>query len=180
RQPLATHARAVEYPSDELLQEPNVVFVQKPDVGNPVALHGDSPRPHAEGESGIPLRVIPDRFENGRIHHPRSHDLHATGALAGATSGALADLAGDIHLRRGFGEGEEGWAEPGLRAGPEEPSRELPNGGAEIPEIDPFVHREPLELLEAWGVRGIERIAPIHHARDHHADGWRKGLHDPR
>ena len=110
------------------------------------------------------------------MDHSRPEDLHPARLLAGGAARPLADLALHVHLGRGLREREERGAEPHPRVGREEAPGERGERGLEVHEGDPFVDREPLDLLEHGAVRGIERVAAVHLPRDYDPDGRRVAL----
>src|SRR5205085_2226922 len=72
-------------PSSVLLQEPDVVVVQQPEVWQPVLQHGDPLDPHPEGESldllGV-IAVLANVLEHVGIDHPGPQDLDPGRPLA--------------------------------------------------------------------------------------------------
>src|SRR5206468_3861975 len=79
--------------------------------------------PESERKSGISLAVVADLTEDLGVDHPGAADLEPAGALAHPADIArrqgplpLAGGAGDVHLRRRLGEGEE--RRPETDAGP--------------------------------------------------------------
>src|SRR5712664_868492 len=82
----------------ELLQEPQIVFVEQPDVVDAVLQHGHALEPEAERETGNLLRVVADGLEDGRMHHAAAEDLEPPRVLAGPAARAGAALATDVDL----------------------------------------------------------------------------------
>ena len=84
----------------KLLQETHIVFVEQPDVVDPVADHGDAFDAETEGPAGPDFRIVADVLEHLRMHH----------AAAGDFEPFLAHLfdqgAGEIDFEARFGVGE--------------------------------------------------------------------------
>src|SRR4029079_6990675 len=74
----------------ELLEEAKVVFVEQPDVFDLVAQDGDPLDPHAPGEPGVLLGVVPDGLEHRRVDHPAPEDLQPPGLFAHGAAGTVA------------------------------------------------------------------------------------------
>src|SRR5437867_3127418 len=91
----------------ELLQEPQIVFVEQPDVVDAVLQHGDALEPEAERETGDLLRVVADGLEDGWMHHAAAKDLEPPRVLAGPAARAGAALATDVDLGARLGVREE-------------------------------------------------------------------------
>ena len=76
-------------PPRELPQEPQVVVVEQPQVGDAVLEEGDPLDAHPEREALDPLGVVAVRShvaEHVRVDHPGAEDLDPAGALAKAGS----------------------------------------------------------------------------------------------
>src|SRR3954447_11881604 len=71
--------------SSELVQEPDVVLVEHPQVGHAVLEERDPLDPHAEREAldalGV-VAVLAHVAEHVRVHHPGAEDLDPARALA--------------------------------------------------------------------------------------------------
>ena len=61
----------------------------------------------AKGEAAPLARVDSHRLEHGGVQHATPPELNPSGELAGATTLAATDGAGDLELGRGLGEGED-------------------------------------------------------------------------
>src|SRR5437667_3931400 len=70
--------------ASELPQEADVVLEEHPDLGDPVAHHGDALESHAEGEAGDLLGIVAHGAEHLGVHHARPHNLVPPRALAHA------------------------------------------------------------------------------------------------
>src|SRR2546421_7320960 len=110
-------------PLVELLQHPDVVVVQKPQVGDAVLEHRDPLDAHPEREPLDPLRVVAvfaNVLEHVGVDHPGPEDLDPgrpfaqRAALAVFGHSVDAVEAGDVELDAGLGEGEEVGAQPYL------------------------------------------------------------------
>ena len=53
----------------KLLQKPEIILVEEPDVVDPIPDHGDAFDPKAKGPARPDLRIIPDSLEHFRMHH---------------------------------------------------------------------------------------------------------------
>ncbi len=53
----------------ELLEEPQVVFVEETDVVNPILQHGQTLGAHSKGKTRIHLRIVADEAIQGGMHH---------------------------------------------------------------------------------------------------------------
>ncbi len=91
----------------------------------------------------------------------------------------MADLALDVELGGGLGEGEIRGPEPHLRRGGEHPPREAGERRLEVHEADSLVHRQAFELEERRRVGRVPGVVAVHHPRDDHAIGRRPRLHHP-
>ena len=165
-------------PACELREEAHVALIEQPDVGHAVAQHRDAGRPHAEREAGVALRVDAALLEHARMHHAAAENLHPAGALAGTAAGAMTELALHVHLRRRLGEREERGAEAHRGGRREEAARKVSQRRLEVDEGDALVDGESLDLFERRGVRRIERVAAIDHARHDHANRRLGCVHD--
>src|SRR6476620_1043895 len=90
--------------SRDLIKEPDIGAVQNPDVRDVVAKHRDARRAHAECPSGVFVSVETRVVDDRRMHHTRAKNLHPAGALAAGATGAVTELALDIHFSRWLGE----------------------------------------------------------------------------
>src|SRR6185436_1902590 len=68
----------------ELLQNPQIVLEQRPDVRHVVLDHGHAIESQAEGEAAPLLGVDADVAQHLRVNHPAAEDLHPAGLRAGA------------------------------------------------------------------------------------------------
>jgi hypothetical protein len=55
----------------KLLEEPKIVFVEEPDVIDPVLQHRQALGAHPKGEARVLFRIVPDEAIQGGIDHPR-------------------------------------------------------------------------------------------------------------
>src|SRR5215813_11399475 len=90
----------------ELLQEPDIIFVQQPDVIEPVPQRAQPIQPQSEGESAEFFGVNADGPQHVRVDHSRPAHFDPAGAFADAAAGAVAFEAGVINLRARFDERE--------------------------------------------------------------------------
>ena len=82
------------------------------------------------------------------MDHPTAEDLHPSRLRTGAAAGAAAEDARHVHLGRRLGEWEEARTHAHLRVRAEEPLDEVLERGAEVSDVDAFVHQESLGLME--------------------------------
>src|SRR5262249_51160383 len=95
----------------KLLQEPDIIFVQQPDVIQPVHQRAQPIQSQSEGEAGEVFGIDRDGAQHVRVDHSRPAHLDPAGTFADATAPAAALEAGVIDLRARFYEREIGWAE---------------------------------------------------------------------
>src|SRR4051812_40163686 len=89
-----------------VVAQPAQVGLEKgSEVGNAVFEHRYAVDAHAEGETLKFLRVEPGGAQHLRVYHPAAQDFEPVTALADNELVARAP-APDVHLGRGFGEGE--------------------------------------------------------------------------
>ena len=97
----------------ELIQEPQVVFVEQADVGDAVFAHSEAFDAEAEGPAGVFFAVDADGVEDVGVNHA---------AAAHLDPAFFAGFVGQkqIDLGAWFGEGEEAGAEPPFGVAAEE------------------------------------------------------------
>src|SRR5687768_9140363 len=108
----------------KLFQEPQIVFVEQPNVLNSVAQDRDALDADAPREPGVALRIVSHRLEDGWMHHSRSADFEPSALLAHRAAGAVALPATDVDFGARLGVGEEARSEAHARALPEHVARE--------------------------------------------------------
>src|SRR5439155_15712027 len=96
----------------DLLEEAEIVLVEHADVVHAVQTQRQALDADAEREAGVLLRVVPDGFEDGRVHHAAAEHFQPSGLLAQAAALAAASLAFDVELGRRLRVREEAGAEP--------------------------------------------------------------------
>src|SRR5438045_9122547 len=74
----------------ELVQEPQVVFIEQPDVLHLIPQDRHPFDADAPCEPGVLLRVVSDRFEDRRMHHAASAQPDPAGPLAHRAVSAFA------------------------------------------------------------------------------------------
>ena len=133
--------------------------------------------PHAERETGVLLRVVADVFEDDRVNHPATEDLHPTGALADPTRGGAcaitfpgaAEHATHVDLAAGLDEGEVTRAKANRDVLVEEAAKEECEHSFELGESHVFIDEEALELKEHRRMRGVV----VRDGRPHPGTRWR-------
>src|SRR5229473_2015227 len=88
----------------ELLQHPQIVLEQRPDIRNVELDQGAAIQAEAEGEAAPLLGIDADVAQYLGMDHAAAEDLHPAGLGAGAAAGAFAEDAGHVHLGRRLGE----------------------------------------------------------------------------
>jgi len=155
----------------KLLQEPDVVLVEKPDVVDAVADHGDAFDAEAEGPAGPDLWIVADFLEHGRVNHPAPGDLHPF----------LAHSAGErarkIDLQAWFGVAEVVRTETNLHVAAHNLPEDKFHSALKIADGDAFIHVKTFDLMERRIVRGIGVVAAIDASRHDDAHGRWLGLH---
>src|SRR3954449_252122 len=162
--------------SAELLQEPNVVVVQRAHVRQAVLELGDALDAHPPREALDLLGAVAVVVDVGvpiRVALPRAEDLDPALALAQATARAVAHEATpvavearDVDLDARLGEREEVRSEADVAAFAEDRVREADERALEVRERDVLVDREALDLVELRRV-GRVTVAPVGPPRDH-------------
>src|SRR6185312_2156973 len=102
----------------ELLEEAQVVLEERAQVGHYVAQHREALHAQAEGEAGVALRIDAAVRQHVRVHHAAAQHFQPARLTVGS-------LPANIHLGRGFGEGEVAGAEAHLEIALEEGADEL-------------------------------------------------------
>ena len=161
----------------ELLEEAEVVFEVEADVVGAVFEHGHAFDAEAEGEAAVLLAVDAAVFEDVGVDHAAAEDLDPAGVLAEVAAGAAADVAGDVHLGGGLGEGEVGGAQTDADLVAEHPLGEVEEGLLHIGKRHLLGHVEAFDLVEdAVGAGGDGLVAEYTAGADH-PDGGLLLLH---
>src|SRR6185312_8946539 len=163
----------------ELLEEAQVVLVEEPDVFDLVFEDGDALDADAPREARVPLGVVADGFEDGRMHHAAAAELDPAGLLAHRAAAAVALPAAQVDLRARLGVREEARTEPHPRRRREHLLREREQRAFEIRERESLADREPFNLSESGGVRQVEVVAAVHTAGRDDPDRRLVRLHVP-
>src|SRR5579875_3765139 len=179
--------------STQLPQEAHVVLEVQAQVGDPVAEHRDALDPHPPREALHALRVVPGRICRGVRHRRKDVWIDLAGAQhlqpalslaerAATTIGVIAapraGKAGDIHLHRGLGEGEEVRPQPHLALAPEDGARKCKQRALEVSKGDPLAHSKPLQLVELGRV-GSVGVRAVDTTRNDDKERRRMGFHGP-
>ena len=90
---LGTPPKYSALPRLELLQEAHIVLKEEPEVIHPVAEHGYTLYPHAEGETTILTGVDSAGLKHIRVYHAAPEDLQPTRMLADIAPLASAQVA---------------------------------------------------------------------------------------
>src|SRR5947207_15793484 len=98
----------------ELLEHPQIILEQRPDVWDAELDHRAAVQAQSEGESAPLLGIDADVAQHLRVNHPAAEDLHPAGLRADAAAGALAVEARHVDFRGRLGEREEARAHPHL------------------------------------------------------------------
>src|SRR5690606_29265899 len=120
RGPEARRAR-----SRELAQEAEGVVEEAAQVVDAVAQHRAALHAHAEGETGVALRIDADVGQHLRMHHAAAQHLEPARAAVGLGPG-------DVDLGRGLGEREIAGAEAHLEVALEERAHEFGQRALEV------------------------------------------------
>src|SRR3989475_12923980 len=62
-------------PFSKLFQNPQIIFVEEPEVVDAIADHGDAFDAEAEGPAGPDFGIVADVLEHLRMHHAAAGDL---------------------------------------------------------------------------------------------------------
>ena len=127
-------------------------------VINFVFEHGDTFDAHAEGEARIFLRIDAVGLQYVGVDHAAAQNLQPARALADRTALAAAEVARDVDLGRGFGEGEVRRTHPDGRLFAEEFFGEEQQRLFQVGERNPFVDVKSFDLVEKRGVCSINSI----------------------
>src|SRR4051812_12923455 len=169
--------------SSELLQEPQVVLEEHPQVGHAVLEEGDALDAHAPREALVALGVIARVAHVGvqvGVDHAGAEDLDPRRPLAQRAPRAVAQEAlaaveaAHVELHAGLGEREVVRPQAHLALVAEDRPREGEQRPLEVAEREVVVHREALDLVELRRVRGVV-VGPVDAARHH--DVERRPLH---
>ena len=161
----------------ELAEETDVVLEVEADVVGGVFEHGHALNAEAEGEAAVFFAVDAAVVEHIGIDHAAAENLDPAGVLAEVAAGAAADVAGDVHLGRGFGEGEVGGAQADAHVGAEHPLGEVEERLLHVGERDFLCHVETLHLVEDAVCAGGDGLVAEHTARTDDADRGLLVLH---
>src|SRR4051812_47512643 len=186
RQYWCSHSSGARTPLPELLEEAEVVVVQRPHVGQPVLELGDALDAHPPREAldllGV-VAVVVDVGVDIRVDLARAEDLDPALALAQATARAVAHEATpvavearDVDLDARLGEREEVRSQADVAPLAEDRVREADERALEVRERDVLVDREPLDLVELRRV-GRVAVAAVGAPRDHDVERRRMRLH---
>ena len=132
----------------ELPEEAYVVLEVQPEVFHLPFQHGYAFNSHAKRETGVFLRVYAAGFQDIGVYHAGTHNLQPAGTLADVAALAAADIAADVHLCAGLGEGEVRGAHAYLGVRTEHLAHEYQDGLLEVGEGYIFVHIQPFYLME--------------------------------
>src|SRR6266545_1785410 len=144
---------------NKLLQEPDIIFVQQPDVIQLVHQRAQPIQSQSEREAGELFGIDRDGAQHVRVDHSRPAHLDPAGAFADATAPAAALEAGVIDLRARFDEREIGRAEARARFGAEEQTHELLDRAFQVAERDAAVYKQSFDLVEHRIMRGVGSVA---------------------
>ena len=131
-----------------MAQKADVVFRKKAQVVDAVAQHGNPLDTHAKGKAGKLFRVDPYISQHIGVHHARAGNFYPAGVFAHVTAFALADEAGDIDLRAGFGEGKERRPQPDFGIRPEHFFRKVVEGLFEVGKAHVSVNVQAFHLVK--------------------------------
>src|SRR5438093_7149144 len=132
----------------ELLEEPDVVLPQDPDVGDAEPDHGEPVVAAPEREPGPSLRVVADGLQHARMHHAGAHRLDPAREATRPAAAATADEARHLNLRARLDERKERRREADLAFRAEQLPVERLERPSEVGEGDALVDREPFDLVE--------------------------------
>src|SRR5205807_468098 len=155
----------------ELLEEPDVVLPQDPDVGDAEPDHGEPIVAAPEREPGPALRVVSDGLQHARMDHAGAHRLDPTREATRPAAPAAADEARHLDLRARLDERKERRREADLALRAEQLPVERLERPFEVGERDALVDREPLDLVEHGHVLRGDLLVAIHAPRHDDVDG---------
>ena len=169
----------IQIPSSQLklLQELQVVLEEQPQVVDAVFQHGDAFHAHAESEARVFLRVDAAGNEDVGVAHATAEDFNPTRVLADVAALATTDVARDVHLRRGLGEGEIRGTETHFGALTEELLHEVVQGLLQVGKGDAFIDVKTFNLMEDAVSAGRYGFVAEYAARSDDADRRLMGLH---
>ena len=136
------------YCSLEFAEEADIVLKVEAEILDLPFEHGDALHTHSESESGVLLGVDAAGFQYVGVNHAGTHNLQPAGALADIAALAAADVAADVHLCAGLGEGEVGGTHADLGVRAEHLAHEDQNRLLEVGEGYVFVNVQALYLVE--------------------------------
>src|ERR671928_818836 len=156
--------------SSELLQEAQVVVVQRPHVGQAVLELGDALDAHPPGEAldllGV-VAVVVDIGVDIRVDFAGAEDLQPAFALAQVAARAVGQVAApravrarDVDLDARLGEREEVRAQADVPVVAEDRPGEAQQRALEVGERDVLVDGQALHLVELRRVGGVA-VAPV-------------------
>lgn len=158
--------------SHELIEESYVVLGEQTEVFHLIFQVCDAFDTHTEGISLVNVRVDAVRFEDVGVNHSASEDLHPSGMLAESTAFAAADVAGNVHFCRRFGEGEVGRTEADLGVCAKHLAGEGEKYLLQVGETHIAVDVKSFYLMEKAVCAGADCLISVHAARTNDAD-WR-------
>src|SRR4051812_20618029 len=82
----------------ELIEKAQVVLIEQANIVHAVLEHGQPFDADAERKPADLLRVIADRFEDGRMHHAAAENFEPAGLFADRTAATGAATARDVDL----------------------------------------------------------------------------------
>jgi len=173
------HLDMIQIPSSQLklFQELQVVLEEQPQVVDAIFQHGDALHTHAEGEARVLLRVDAAGNEDVGVAHAATQNLNPTRVLADVAAFAATNVARDVHLRRGLGEGEIRRTETHLGALAEELLYEVIQGLLQVSKRHVLVDIQALYLMEDAVGASRDGLVAEHTARGDDADRRLVGLH---
>src|SRR5579863_2990125 len=88
----------------ELPEESQIAALEKANIVDGVAHHGQAREPQAEGEAAPLIRINTAHVQDVGMHQAAGHQLNPAALLADGAAGATADEALNVELEAGFHE----------------------------------------------------------------------------
>ena len=164
----------------ELVEEADIVLGEHAEVLHLVLQVRDALDAHAESVASIDAAIDAVCVENCRIYHAAAKYLKPTTAFTHRAALASANGTADIHLGRGFREGEVAWAETNLCLRSEELLGKEEEHLLEVCEAYILVDIQAFNLMEEAMGACTHGFVAINTARAKYADGRLCLLHHTR
>ena len=161
----------------ELLKETHIVFGEHSEVLHLVFEVGDTLYAHTEGIACVDAAVNAVGLKHVGVHHSATEDFHPACLLAEGTTLAAADIAGDVHLGAGFGEGEVGGTQTNLGVGTKHLAGKGEEHLLEVGKGDVLVNVQAFDLMEEAVCAGRDGLVAVNTTGTNHTDRRLHSLH---